>query len=99
MIKRALPIFALSMSVLVGCATTADQNPCGIAGDYMMAETRPPLVTPEGLDAPDPSQQAAIPTGADVVHPELRGDMVEGEDGRMYCIDRPPPRRGLSPLR
>lgn len=99
MIKRALPIVALSVSGLVGCATIADQNPCGIAGDYMAAETRQPLVTPEGLRAPDRSLQVEIPTGADVVHPELRGNMVEGDDGQMYCIDRPPPRRGLSPVR
>jgi hypothetical protein len=65
----------------------------------MMAETRQPLVTPEGLQAPDRTLQMEIPAGADVVHTELRGNMVEGDNGQMYCIDRPPPRSGLSPVR
>ena len=105
MIKRTIVLATLCTTTLTGCAipifsgTTEVADNCRISNEYMTAESRPQLVAPAGLEATDSSLRVMIPPGADVVHPELRGNMVEGEDGRLYCIDRPPPRRGLAPVR
>jgi hypothetical protein len=85
----------LILVFLGGCASTADY-PCGEAGDYMNAQTRSPLVIPGEMEAASGQRQIRIPEGADVVHPELRGQQVMTEDGGMHCLDRPPPRRGLA---
>lgn len=85
---------------LSGCAVFGgERQPCGSAGAYMHAEAESALTVPEGLDRVAESRRVTVPTGADVVHPELRGQRVETGDGGWHCLDQPPPKPGLGARR
>lgn len=90
---------SITLAAVVALATAGcSGNPrCGEPGPYMAAATRPPLIVPEGLDSPDPDRRMTIPSGADVVHPELRGQAVINPDGSLRCLESPPPLRELTP--
>ncbi|MEX0899119.1 MAG: hypothetical protein WD081_00355 [Gammaproteobacteria bacterium] len=79
---------ALAAFLLVGGCSSVR---CGEPGPYMNAEVADPIAVPEGLAAPDTSRKVRIPEAADVVHTELRGTRYLGDDGRLHCLDSPPP--------
>ena len=79
---------ALAAFLLVsGCSSLR----CGDPGPYMNAELADPITVPDDLAAPNTARKVRIPEAADVVHPELHGTQYLGDDGRMHCLDSPPP--------
>lgn len=86
--RITLTAFLVALGALAGCSGTIR---CGDPGPYMEASPRALLVMPEGLEHPPEERRLRIPEGADVVHPELRGQAVENPDGSLRCLESPPP--------
>lgn len=86
--KAVLTALLVTLGALSGCGGAIR---CGDPGPYMQASPRPPLVLPDGLERPPEGHRIRVPEGADVVHPELRGQAVENPDGTLRCLESPPP--------
>lgn len=86
--KIPMAVCLVALGALTGCSGTIR---CGDPGPYLQASPRAPLVMPEGLERPPGDRRLRIPEGADVVHPELRGQAVENPDGTLRCLANPPP--------
>lgn len=87
-------VLLAAAALLAGCASTS--SPCGKTGVYMDAQTSPRLTIPQDFQRPPEQRRVVIPDGADVVHTELRGQMLQMPDGSLRCLDRPPRSRGLN---
>lgn len=84
---RQLLIVLTAAAGIAACGTT----PCAKPGAYLESRPGQPLRVPEDLARPPEHRRVVIPQGADTVHPELRGPYVEGPDGRLRCLEEPPP--------